>query len=243
VGLDPTFFGASFNETMKTERPNDMLRKGEPSMNRGKSLMVGITIIGCVLLGSIATARAQGQPPPPPPGYGPPPGYYPPPPPAAPHGLYRQGLVFGGALGGGTITASNCYACGGGIAGELHLGGMVNPRMAVMADVWGIAHPYDPGDGSSQTLSNYMLTGALQYWLTDMFWIKGGLGIATIRLSDATGADYGMSESSLGILAAGGFELIQSNTFALDLQLRLGHGTYASGGATNLAFLVGVNWY
>jgi hypothetical protein len=203
-----------------------------------RRLTLGAAIAAAVLLGSVTAAHAQYQQQPPP-GYGPPPGYYPPPPPAAyPRGVYRQGLVFGLALGGGAISASDCPACGGGIAGEVHLGGMINPRMAIMADVWGIAHPY--GDN---TLSNTMLTGALQYWVADQLWLKGGIGVANISLSDPTGADYGNSESALGLLAAGGFEALQSSTFALDVQLRVGYGAYSSGGASNVAVLVGLNWY
>ena len=97
------------------------------------------------------------------------------------------------------------------------------------ADLWDIA------DG--------LLAGALQYWLADQLWLKGGIGVANISLSDPTGADYGNSESALGLLAAGGFEALQGSTFALDVQLRLGYGAYSSGGASNVAVLVGLNWY
>ena len=39
--------------------------------------------------------------------------------------------------------------CGGGFSGEFHIGGMVNPRLALMGDFWGVFHPWDDGGGYS----------------------------------------------------------------------------------------------
>jgi hypothetical protein len=202
-------------------------------MKRGYTLTVGLGIALAVLAGSVSVANAQY---PPPPGYGPPPGYYPP---ARPRGVYRDGLVIGAALGGGTIAASDCPACGGGLAGEFHIGGMLNPRLAIEFDASTIWHPY----GDSQTLTNSFFLGALQYWATDQLWLKGGIGLAEITLSDNIDPSFGTSESAFGVMGAGGFEIVQTPSFALDLQLRIQHGTYSGGGATNLALLVGLNWY
>ena len=52
--------------------------------------------------------------------------------------MYRSGLVFGFALGGGAITANNCVNCGGGAGGlEAHLGGMINPQLALLGEILG----------------------------------------------------------------------------------------------------------
>jgi hypothetical protein len=214
-------------------------------MIRDTRLVLGLGIATLLVLGSGSIAHAQYQSPPPaynapPPGYG---GYPPPPPPPPPrNGMYRSGLILGGGLGAGNISASACGACGGGLAGELHIGGMITQQLAIVVDFWGVEHSYDDGAGGS-TLTNSMITVDAQYWLLDQLWIKGGLGGARITVSDQFGNDYAGGESALGVLAAGGVEVLQVNSFALDLQLRVGWGAYSGGAATNVAFLVGANWY
>jgi hypothetical protein len=207
------------------------------------SLRIGVGIAALLVLGSASVAHAQYQSPPP--GYyAPPPGYgYPPPPPPPPPREYRSGLTLGGAIGGGGISASNCSACGGGFAFELHIGGMVAPQLAIMADISSVLHSYDDGLGGSNTLSNSLFAVAAQYWIAPIVWLKGGIGDAHIALSDYAGNTYGTNEDALGVLLAGGVEVFRTPIFALDLQLRFMHGSYSGGGATNYAFLVGFNWY
>jgi hypothetical protein len=207
-------------------------------------LGIGLATIMILASGSVAHAQYQAPPPgyyaPPPPGYG---GYPPPPPPPRYYRDYRSGLTLGGALGVGTISASNCAACGGGLAWEFHIGGMVTPQFAILADLSGVIRSYDDGAGGTNTLTNSLFAVAAQYWIMPILWVKGGIGDAHIALSDYTGNTYGSEEDALGFLLAGGVEVLHAPNFALDLQFRLMHGTYSGGGATNYAFLVGVNWY
>ena len=199
-------------------------------MTSGKRLAVALGIGAIVLLGSLATAHAQ---------YAAPPPYYGPRP---SRGLYRGGLVLGFGLGLGNIsTDEDCIRCSGAAGGlEFHIGAMVNPRLAVLFEAWGLARSVDGGG----TLTNSIGMGALQYWVTDVLWLKGGLGFGSIRFS-YDDYYYGGSDtlSGLGLAAAGGFEIMQSPGFALDLQLRVAHMSYDFGGATNLALMVGFNWY
>jgi hypothetical protein len=199
-------------------------------MTSGKRLAVALGIGAIVLLGSLSTAQAQyGAPPP----YGPGPS----------RGMYRGGLVIGFGLGlGGISTSDNCFRCSGAAGGfEFHIGAMLNPRLALMFDGWGLGRPIDEGG----TLTNGMAAAALQYWVTDVFWLKGALGFGEVRISYDDGYYYGGSDSlsGLGIMGAGGFEIMQSYNFALDLQLRLAHMSYDFGGANNFALMVGLNWY
>jgi hypothetical protein len=215
-------------------------------MIRVTRLFFGLGLATIVLLGSTSIAHAQYQAPPPgyyapPPSYGG--GYPPPPPPRYRYRDYRSGLTLGGALGVGTISADDCSACGGGLAWEFHIGGMVMPQLAILADLSGIVRSYDDGAGGSNTLTNSLFAVAAQYWIIPILWVKGGIGDAHIALSDYTGNTYGSEENALGFLLAGGVEVVHAPNFALDLQLRLMHGDYSGGGATNYAFLVGVNWY
>lgn len=195
-------------------------------------LALGLGVALLTLFGSLSEAAAQ---------YGQPPPYYPPPPP--PRGVYRSGMLIGVGGGFGAVAAENCGdACGGALAGEFHIGGMLNPRLAVMFEIWGAAHPWSDG-GYNRTTSNTFMTGALQYWLTDIVWLKGGMGLGYMRIS-TEGVFIDGDETGLAIWGGAGVEVLQSYNFALDLQFRVGNGFYDQGGsAQNYAFLAGVSWY
>jgi hypothetical protein len=214
-------------------------------MIRATRIGLGLGIAMLIVLGASSVAHAQYYQAPPPPGYyAPPPRYaYPPPPPPRRYGMYRYGLVVGFALGGGGIEMSNCgAACGGAFSGEFHIGGMMNPRMALMMDVWGNFRDFvDPATGNDDSASHTFWTAALQFWPADILWLKGGLGIAHRQISDAF-ATYD-DETALGLVLAAGVEVLQVGTMALDLQFRFGHGFYSDAGLNNYAFLVGLSWY
>ena len=199
-------------------------------MTSGKRLAVAIGIAMLTTFAGLSAAQAQ---------YGPRPYYAPPP----PRGVYRSGLVFGGSLGFGEMSSDGCGPyCGGSFFFEGHIGGMLNPRLALMADLWGAAHRWDDGYGTGTTYQG-LYTVAAQYWVLDMFWLKGGFGFAQLDFGyDNTVGNP--TESGPGLLAAAGFEVVQAYNFALDLQLRFGHGFYDTGPDINqVAFMVGVNWY
>lgn len=201
-----------------------------------------------------------GYPPPPAYGYPPPQPYYPPPPqpyypplqqpyalppPQAPPPrlIRRDGLTFGGALGGGAISATACPSCGGGFATDLHIGVMLHYRVALLADFSWIYRMYEAGNvrGRTVTLNNLLITGAAQAWVLNRLWLRFGVGRGTIHRTDWLGADS--TASALAFSWGVGLELFQASTFALDLQYLGGIGLYQGGGAVNGAFLVGINWY
>jgi Outer membrane protein beta-barrel domain len=204
-------------------------------MIREKNILLGFGVAAVLLLGSVSVAQAQyGAPPP---NYG-----YPPPPPPPRRGMYRDGLVLGVSLGLGNISAANCGdICGVGGALEFHIGGMLNPRLALMGDFMFNAHSIPNSDG---TLVHSVYTIALQYWVTDIIWLKGGLGGGNIQIQSQTSNLVYTDESGFAFMGAAGIEILQSSNFALDLQLRVGHGFYnVDGDATSTSFLIGVNWY
>jgi hypothetical protein len=211
-------------------------------MIRDTRLGLAIGIATIVVLGSASTAHAQYQAPPP--GYyAPPPRYaYPPPPPPPQRGFYRDGLVLGVGLGVGGISASNCGdVCGVAGAFEFHIGGMINPRLALMGDFW-----FNGRDVPNSDISvvHSLYTFAAQYWATDIFWLKAGIGGGNMNVSsNYDGFQYG-DENGLGLLGAAGVEFVQVGNFALDGQLRFGHGFYSEGGDVNVwALMIGANWY
>jgi hypothetical protein len=196
-------------------------------------LALGLGVVLLTVFGSMSEAAAQ---------YGPPRPYYAPPPP--PRGVYRGGLLFGLGGGFGLLESDFCgQACGAAFAGEIHIGGMLNPRLAVMFDAWGTLRPWSDPSGLSHTTSNTFLTGALQYWVTDIVWLKGGLGLAYTRII-TEGVSLSDDDTGLALWGAAGIEVLQSYNFALDIQFRFGNGFYDVVPDTqNYALLLGVNWY
>jgi hypothetical protein len=208
-----------------------------------RKLAVGLSMaVALCALSSSAFAQYAPQPappPPPPPGYGPgpAPGYYPPPPP----GIQRHGFTIGFSLGGGSF---NCDTCADkdafeGFALDIHLGAMIGPRAAIMFDGWGVSHNLDGG-----SFTHVINTGALQFWVGPKVWLKGGIGIGRLSLSNDKGQTVAESENGAAVMFAGGFEVYQGQTFAMDLQLRGGAASYSDAdgivmGSINLGF----NWY
>ena len=82
--------------------------------------------------------------------------------------------------------------------------------------------------------------------MTDIVWLKGGIGFANLKISDENDPNVSIAfddESGGAVMGAAGVEVVQSYNFALDLQVRAGHGFYSGGDLNNLAFMVGFNWY
>jgi len=109
-----------------------------------------------------------------------------------------------------------------------------------MGDFWLNDHAIPNTD--SATLHG-IYTAALQYWLTDMFWLKGGVGGGRIQVTSDSAGVLGDS-SGLAVMGAAGIELLQASAFALDIHFRVGHGFYSPApDATNLALMVGFTWF
>ncbi len=199
------------------------------------------SLFASLVLTTVATATAQpaSSPPPPPPDYG----YAPPPPPPPPSfGVVdRKGFIIGFSLGGGSFSSAECNNCDSlsGVGLDIHLGGMLTPRLALMFDGSGVAHTEENG-----SVIHIIDTVAAQYWVTPRVWLKGGLGIGRLSVNDRDGNEIAASETGTGALFAAGVELVQSRTFALDLQLRASAVSYDNVDTISMTSLtVGVNWY
>jgi hypothetical protein len=167
-----------------------------------------------------------------------PPQPYPPPPnqppPSSPWSTFhpRYGLTLGASLGLGGITAKSgplrCDGCNyEPLAGafDLHIGGMLSPRLSLLGE-FGFAIRQIDESGLNSFYEVSFLGGA-QFWVLPVLWVKGGLGIATVGLQYDRG--YVVQDKALDtggmLMAAVGAEVFSTPHFAIDLQLR---GTAAS---------------
>ncbi len=160
---------------------------------------------------------------------------------------YRSGLVIGASVDGGDMgcQTKNGDDCGNGShdAGgiSVHAGGMVAPSLAVLGEVWGMAHTED-----ALTASQVLVTANLRGWVAPRLWLQGGLGVARSEISYKNGAFMATDESDTvpAFDAAIGVEVLRSRAFALDIEARTGTGFYEGNARVyNAALGVGVSWF
>lgn len=172
------------------------------------------------------------------------------PPPNQERGRSGWNIGFSGTIGSmsssaGELACEGCEVSPPAIGGELHIGTMVMPRLALQGEFWIVTRDLDAYGEASLNQQLFLLTA--QYWLTPRFWIKAGLGLASLSLTYFDGyedVNEGL-ESGTALMAALGYEIIQSGKFAIDLQLKTGRGLYTERDeevSTNVIAL-GFHWY
>ena len=213
-----------------------------------KRIFVGLTVL---LVHTAAASAQQVVPPPPsyPPGYGPPPGYVPPPgygppppapqyapqyyyyppapPPPPPRRVTDRPFTIGGGIGfgglrfndkvGGVVTQD------GGLAFTARLGFGLAPRLIIMWDVEGAVVDQGPS-----FVSQTAHLAALQLFLTNRLFVKGGFGAAQVNHGD-------VSYSAWGGAAMGGigYELVQGWNWSFDIEATATGARYSSENTTN----------
>jgi hypothetical protein len=156
----------------------------------------------------------------------------------------RSGLTGGADLGFGHMSCSG-EGCGDFIESGsfgLHLGAMVTPNIAILADAWWMFHTED-----RFTISQGILTAAARFWPVEHFWLQAGLGAARVGYAyEGTFAQFSdHTEWVPAFQLAIGVEPIATDSLGLDIALRYGTGFYSDGDYRihNLALVVGLSFY
>jgi hypothetical protein len=185
-------------------------------------------------------------------------GYYTQAPQLAPGGFWDRGgrLVWGLSIGLGGMSSKDgpidCPRCDYNplaVEIDLHIGGMLSPRLALMAELQGNVQPVDEQGGGEGTksLAQGALMFAAQYWVVPKVWIKGGIGFAQLsyNYSDSSGEFDDPIDDGAALMVGAGIELLSSRDFALDLQGRYIRGTYdgIDDSISSGTIGIGVNWY
>ncbi len=180
-------------------------------------------------------------------------GYYgPSSPPTAPGGFHnrtgRLAFGVGAGLGGmhddtGSITCNRCDFNPLAFEGDLHIGGVVNPRLALLFELQLNSQQVDSSVFNGDTfLTQGAAMFAAQFWVLPQLWIKGGIGFANLQVDD----DYFTSDVGSGgaLMAAAGVELLSARNFAIDLQARIIEGLYSHDyRVTSGTVGIGLDWY
>lgn len=181
------------------------------------------------------------------------PGYYNQPS-RVPGGFHDRGgrLTWGGSLGlgsmsdsGGDISCANCDYSPLAGEGEVHIGGMLNPRLALLFEAQVNVQTISQGQFSDEdiVLSQTAAMFAAQYWVMPQLWLKGGIGVAHL---DESNAYEGFAiDNGTALLGAIGYEVLSARNFSVDIQGRLINGSYKGidDNITAGSIGVGINWY
>jgi hypothetical protein len=161
-------------------------------------------------------------------------------------------LTFGGSIGLGAMhdggsaitTCSNCDIQPLAFEADAHIGGVLNPRLALMLELQGnIQTVHSNAFDDDTVLTQGAAMFAAQFWILPQLWIKGGLGFASLQVDDRFFLeDFGTGGAFMGAL---GVELMSAHNFALELQGRLLAASYNSldDNVTSATVGIGINWY
>ena len=166
--------------------------------------------------------------------------------------IQREGFVFGAGIGGGIISLSHSDAEGtfGAAQGafslpNLKLGWMLNDRLALLATFPGMIYEEN---GKDRSFESIMPT--VQYWVSNKWWVNGGVGLAMDfpAFYNINGDENESWNFGCAVAASAGFEIVQRERFAIDLQTKvhlgrafLDNDAHLDGVALSVG--VGFNWY
>lgn len=161
----------------------------------------------------------------------------------------RLGATAGFDAGVGEMSLECAVACENSLdhsgALAVHAGWMFEPTLAIVYDGWLLVHRDDSAFGRVLALHS-LHTAALQGWLLPRLWVRGGPGVAHMRIR--FGEVGTRSDVAPALSAAVGFEAMTVGRMVLDVTLRAGAGFYDEDegqdeAVYNAALGAGLSWY
>lgn len=166
--------------------------------------------------------------------------------------IQRKGLVFGFSTG---IANSNLNfptknQNNTNLAINWKAGYMLNPKFALLLNGVVSIYEYDLTDRKRLRDFGGVFASA-QYFVTDKFWVLGGIGIGTdapvfydVKPANTVETEY---YSGLGLVSSVGYDVYRKKNFAIDLQARINYSNVnlpigKTNGCTT-ALLLGINFY
>jgi hypothetical protein len=130
------------------------------------------------------------------------------------------------------------------------IGYMLNPRFALLLNGAVSVYEYDLSD--RKRLRDFGgLYASAQYFVSDRFWILGGLGLGTdapvfydLKPKNEIEINY---YTGVGAISSIGYEILRTKNFVLDLQARVNYNSVnlpiGTTHGLSTAFLIGINLY
>ena len=153
--------------------------------------------------------------------------------------------MVGVALGAGRAgwSCDNCNSYGG-LAGEFHIGAMINPQLALEGDFSTVIRSV----GYDQFVSVNMVHFAAQFWPAPILWLKAGIGLGVLQYA---GTEVPVEDGEIDDVFVGDFqrgfgigvEVLQTYNFALDIQFRVTGTRFDNDTINTLALMIGASWY
>jgi len=157
----------------------------------------------------------------------------------------KQDFLFGAAVGGGHIILKE-----GNQASENHsrllapnfkVGWMLSPRMAVFGYI-----PTGVFKRNGEQRAFEAVMPVVQYWISDKYWILGGVGVnLDVPLIGTDGEGF---YSGPAVCIGTGIDVLHKGRFVIDLQTRYQYGSadipdIGTRKMSGFDLLVGFNWY
>lgn len=164
----------------------------------------------------------------------------------------RSGFAIGLGAGPGLFAGGGEYGelLGTGVDSSLRIGTSAGPRTLWILQLDSVAYlaedeVVDPGEEERKTHTNIhsTLTLGMQYYVRDVFWCKGGVGVASIAQRQQRGAEAETLSSGLGLMTSCGYDVYRRYSLALDVESGLGLGIYSDGAIAQFGVKMALNWY
>jgi hypothetical protein len=164
-------------------------------MKMSKTIIIGIVVMVMTLLSNLS--RAQNTRP------------------------IRKGFTIGGSAGISVLHFTNGNA-GNKTSGaislpNLKIGWFLNDKLAILLNTTGQIYE---ANGLDRSFEGYI--PSVQYWALDRWWVSGGFGAAwDTRAIYESKSKSAKSEWGKGVLLSSGYELMQREKWAMNIQARL----------------------
>ncbi len=154
----------------------------------------------------------------------------------------RSGLAVGIAAGPNVQVGGIRESSGTGAGLAIRFGTVASPRWVWLAELASTGYQQIDDDGKTKVNSSTLFTLGGQLYLKEAFWLRGGGGAANFtrrtRTEDPTTSFWGV-----GVIGAGGLDVLRRRSFALSLEVLTTLARYRDGFVGAGAMQLGVSWY
>lgn len=155
----------------------------------------------------------------------------------------REGLMLGVGVGGAAFVGGGEYGdlqvAGG--AGVLRVGTRANRMVTFLLQSEGMAfRGEDPVTRELSTQALAINTFGVMLFVRERFWVRTGLGLASLSQDDRQGRDL---DNGLGLTGALGYDVRRWHRWALNLELGSASGVMGDGTITLFFARLGATYY